>query len=245
MSDAAASGATASLELPFVLASGNPDKAREIAEILAVAFDVPLASWAVSVDGGGGEAVAFLVSAPGPVDLPRLAGPPDVEETGATLEENARIKATGLVAATGLWAVADDTGLEVDALGGAPGVRAARYAGEGATYADNVAKLLRELDAAGARDAGARTARFATVATACWPDGREVSARGVVEGVVATAPRGGSGFGYDPVFVPSEGDGRTFAEMSPAEKHALSHRGRAFRALAARLGGGHAVTGRA
>ena len=127
---------------------------------------------------------------------------------------------------------ADDTGLEVDALDGAPGVYAARYAGPDATYADNVAKLLRELE--GVYPA-LRTARFATVAIASWPDGREVVAQGVVEGVIAAAPAGEYGFGYDPVFVPVEGDGRTFAQMSAAEKHALSHRGRAFTALAAAL----------
>ncbi len=220
------------LPLPFVLATGNPDKAREISEVLAVVLDSPLASWALDVDG---DTYGFLVSPPEPIELPVLDRVPDVEETGATLEENARIKATGLVVATGYPSVADDTGLEVDALGGAPGVHAARYAGEDATYADNVAKLLRELDAAGAGSADARTARFATVALVRWPDGRELVIRGEVEGTIADAPRGERGFGYDPVFVPVEGDGRSFAEMRPDEKHALSHRGRAFRALADHL----------
>jgi XTP/dITP diphosphohydrolase len=127
-------------------------------------------------------------------------------------------------------AISDDTGLEVDALDGAPGVYSARYAGEGASYTDNVDKLL---DALGER--ADRSARFATVAMARWPDGREIAVRGEVEGEIARVARGRSGFGYDPVFVPTEGDGRTFAEMSPAEKHALSHRGRAFRALAEAL----------
>ena len=131
-----------------------------------------------------------------------------------------------------LLAFADDTGLEVDAIDGAPGVHAARYAGPDATYADNVAKLLRELE--GVYPA-LRTARFATVAMTCWPDGREVASRGEVEGVIAAAPAGEHGFGYDPVFVPTEGDGRTFAEMTGAEKHAVSHRGRAFAALAETL----------
>jgi XTP/dITP diphosphohydrolase len=128
-----------------------------------------------------------------------------------------------------LPALADDTGLLVDALDGRPGVRSARYAGEGATYADNEAKLLDEL-----RDvpAPARTARFVTVAIVRWPDGRELVASGRVDGTITTEVRGAGGFGYDPVFVPDEGDGRTFAEMSAAEKHACSHRGRAFRALA-------------
>ena len=132
--------------------------------------------------------------------------------------------------ATGEPSVADDTGLEVAALDGAPGVRSSRYAGPSATYADNCEKLLREL-AAG----DDRRGRFRTVALVRFPDGRELVAEGVVEGTIAREARGTAGFGYDPLFVPDEGDGRTFAEMAAAEKHALSHRGRAFRALAARL----------
>jgi XTP/dITP diphosphohydrolase len=188
----------------LVLATANPDKSSEIRAVLAAAgLDAEL--------------------------VPRPADVPEVDETGATLEDNARLKAVALCEATGLPAVADDTGLAVDALGGAPGVRSARYAGDGVTYADNVAKLLRELSAVAAPD---RTARFTTVALARWPDGREVAAIGDVEGVISVAPRGAGGFGYDPVFVPLEGDGRSFAEMSAAEKHAVSHRGRAFRTLA-------------
>jgi XTP/dITP diphosphohydrolase len=186
----------------LVLASANPDKAREIAAIL-----------------DGFELV------------PRPSHVPDVVEDGETLEDNARLKAVALVEATGEAAVADDTGLEVDALGGAPGVYSARYAGEGATYADNVTKLIGALE--GKAD---RRARFRTVALARFPDGREVVASGEVTGTITTEPRGDQGFGYDPLFVPDEGDGRTFAEMSPSEKHDLSHRGRAFRALAATLG---------
>jgi XTP/dITP diphosphohydrolase len=188
----------------LVLATANPDKAEEIrAVLLDAGVDVEL--------------------------LPRPGDVPDVDETGATLEDNARLKAVALCEATGLAAVADDTGLAVDALGGAPGVRSARYAGDDVTYADNVDKLLRELSGV---DAAGRTARFTTVALARWPDGREVAAIGEVEGVIAAAPQGGGGFGYDPVFVPSEGDGRTFAQMSAEEKHSVSHRGRAFRTLA-------------
>lgn len=185
----------------LVLASANPDKAAEIAAIL-VAHDL----------------------------VPRPTGVPDVDETGSTLVENARLKAVALVEATGDAAVADDTGLEVDALGGAPGVHSARYAGEGATYLDNVAKLVAALE--GRSD---RRARFRTVALARFPDGSEVVAEGVVAGTIAPVPRGDGGFGYDPVFVPEGGGGRTFAEMSPDEKHAISHRGRAFRALDALL----------
>jgi len=194
----------------LVLASANPDKAREIEALLAEATDVEL--------------------------LPRPPEVPDVVEDGSTLRDNARLKARALAAATGEPAVADDTGLEVDALGGAPGVWSARYSGEGATYESNVAKLLRELEAAGARGAD-RRARFRTVALVAWPDGAEVAAEGVVEGVIADRPRGTAGFGYDPVFVPlgPGTDGRTFAELSAAEKAAVSHRGRAFRALATHL----------
>ncbi len=216
--------------LPFVLATQNADKAREIVEIFVALADSPLIAY--SIDG-----IAFLVDGPDRIAasvaaLPVLTEPPDVEETGSTLEENARIKASALADALGLLALADDTGLEVDALQGAPGVHSARYAGEHASYTDNVVKLLHELEGI---YPSLRTARFATVAIARGPDGHEVVARGEVEGLVAAAPRGDRGFGYDPVFVPVEGDGRSFAEMTPEEKHAVSHRGRAFRALATAL----------
>ena len=222
------------LPLPLVLATRNVDKAREIVEILVEHRGLPIVAYAIDVND---VTIGFLLEDPEGVAaaaaaLPVLAAEPDVEETGATLDENARIKATALATALGLPTVADDTGLEVDALDGAPGVHAARYAGADATYADNVSKLLRELE--GVYPA-LRTARFATVAITCWPDGHEVAARGQVEGVIAAAPAGESGFGYDPVFVPVEGDGRTFAQMTAAEKHAVSHRGRAFVALAAAL----------
>ncbi|MGH9281666.1 MAG: RdgB/HAM1 family non-canonical purine NTP pyrophosphatase [Acidimicrobiales bacterium] len=187
--------------MELVVASANPDKVAEVAAVL------------------GGVRL-----------LPRPASVPDVEETGRTLEENARLKAQAIAAATGRPAVADDTGLEVQALNGAPGVYAARYAGPGATYADNVAALLGALE--GVED---RTARFRTVALVRFPDGRELVAEGVVAGVIAREAQGEGGFGYDPIFVPEGGDGRTFAQMAPAEKHAVSHRGRAFRALAALL----------
>jgi XTP/dITP diphosphohydrolase len=189
----------------IVLATANPDKAREIREALA-GHDVE------------------LLARPGDV--------PDVDETGETLLDNARLKAVALVDATGRPALADDTGLEVDALGGAPGVFSARYAGEDATYADNCRKLLGALSGVIGTD---RTARFATVVVLRYPDGRELDARGEVRGTITETPRGANGFGYDPVFVPDEGDGRTFAEMSSDEKHAVSHRGRALRALAAQL----------
>ncbi len=222
------------MKFPFVLATANPHKAREICEVLTDAWDHPLAAWALEV---GDATVAFLVSTPdgiadAVIGVRELSVAPDVEETGATLEANARIKAVGLAGAYGIDAIADDTGLEVDALGGAPGVRSARYSGEDANPARNVEKLLHEL--AGVEPAR-RAARFVTVALARFTAGDELVVRGEVEGTITVSPRGTSGFGYDPVFQPREGDGRTFAEMSAEEKHALSHRGRAFRALAAAL----------
>lgn len=163
--------------------------------------------------------------------LPRPDEVPDVVEDADSLAGNAELKCAALAAATGLPAVADDTGLEVDALGGAPGVHSARYAGEPADDSANVARLLAELEAAGASAPAMRSARFRTVAVVGWPDGRRLAAEGTVEGVIASAPRGANGFGYDPVFEPVGGEGRTFAEMETGEKHALSHRGRAFTAL--------------
>ena len=197
--------------LRMVLATANPDKAAEIVAIMTEA---------------AGDRIEFVA---------RPEGVPDVDETGETLEENARLKAVALLEATGLPAVADDTGLEVDALDGAPGVRSSRFAGEDATYEDNVKKLLYELDALGAHGAAARRARFRTVAIACFPGGREVVAHGVVEGAIAEARRGAGGFGYDPVFVVDGGGDRTYAEMTAADKNTRSHRARAFRALAVGL----------
>jgi XTP/dITP diphosphohydrolase len=191
-----------------VVASANPDKVKEIVAVLSEALAVEL--------------------------VPRPEQVPEVVEDGETLVDNARLKARALMEATGTAAVSDDTGLEVDALGGAPGVYAARYAGEDASYADNVAKLLREL--AALDDAGGdRRARFKSIAFVAFPDGSEVWAEGVLEGTIAPAARGENGFGYDPLFEPDGGGGRTFAEMSAVEKDAMSHRGRAFRALAQRL----------
>jgi XTP/dITP diphosphohydrolase len=159
-----------------------------------------------------------------------VASDPAVAETGSTFEENALLKARAVAASAAEVAIADDSGIEIDALGGAPGVRSARWADEG----DWIPRVLREL--AGVPEAG-RGCRYVCAAAAVWPDPhtREFVVRGVVEGRVAEAPRGTGGFGYDPIMVPTEGDGRTFAEMSDAEKHALSHRGRAFRRLAPHL----------
>jgi XTP/dITP diphosphohydrolase len=197
--------------LEIVLATANPDKAAEITTILG--------------------------SVPRVVLRPRPLSVPDIEETGDTLLDNARLKAFTLVEATGMAAVADDTGLEVDTLGGAPGVYSARFSGDHATYADNVKKLLVELDRHHADTPGRRRARFRCVAFVGFPDTSEVWAEGEVFGTIAMAAVGDGGFGYDPVFAPDGCGGRTFAQMTPDEKHALSHRGRAFRALADRLRG--------
>jgi len=190
----------------LVLTTANPDKAAELKAVLEEELDD----------------LIDLVARPQGVGA--------VEETGESLEENARLKAVALVAATGEAAVADDTGLEVAVLGGAPGTWSARFAGEDATYADNVAKLLAVLE--GELD---REARFRTVVVCRFPDGTEIMGEGVVEGEITLVPRGLGGFGYDPVFVPEGGGGRTFAEMSPSDKHELSHRGRALRSFAALL----------
>lgn len=151
-----------------------------------------------------------------------------VEETGSTFEENALIKARALVVLLGQPTVADDSGIEIDHLGGRPGIHSARWTHE----ADWIPRVLRELD--GVPEAR-RTCRYVAAAAAVWPDGREVLVRGTVEGVVASAARGDGGFGYDPIVVPVDGDGRTFAEMTADEKHAISHRSRAFTALRALL----------
>lgn len=199
--------------MQLVLASANPDKAAEIAAIL-------------------GEV-------PGLVLMDRPPSIPDVIEDGDTLVENARLKAQAIMQATGKAAVADDTGLEVDALDGAPGVYSARFAGEQATYGDNVDKLLGELRRVGADSPHRRQATFRTVALVAFPDGTECWADGSVTGAIADSPLGDGGFGYDPVFAPTGFAGRTFAQMSAEEKHRISHRGRAFRSLAARLADGY------
>ena len=159
--------------------------------------------------------------------IPRPKEVPEVIEDGQTLEDNARLKAQAILKATGLPSLSDDTGLSVDVLGGEPGVRSARYSGEEATYQDNVDKLLHNLKGVSAR---LRTARFQTVAMICYPDGSEIIATGVVEGTISESRKGSGGFGYDPVFIPYEGNGLTFAEMGE-EKHLISHRGRALRNL--------------
>ena len=155
---------------------------------------------------------------------------PEVEETGTTFKENAFLKAHAIAKATGLPAIADDTGLEVDALGGAPGIFSARYAGENCTYEDNVKKLLRELsDVADDR----RTARFKTVAVYVHKE-TELSAEGVVEGVITEKEEGVGGFGYDPVFSVLDMK-KTYAQLADEEKNRVSHRGKAIRSLIEKL----------
>ena len=188
----------------LVVASANPDKVAEIAVVL--------------------EKLAVLI--------PRPEGMPEVVEDGENLEDNARLKAVAVCEFSGKPSVADDTGLEIDALEGAPGVYSARFAGPDATYHQNVEKVLHDLDGI---QIGQRTARFKTVAIVRYPDGRELIAKGTVEGCIALNPSGQEGFGYDPIFVPVEGDGSTFAQMGE-EKHRFSHRGRAFRNLGYMLG---------
>jgi len=195
-------GVAAGGRLTLVCATANAGKVAELRSIL-------------------GEVVELL---------PRPADVPEVVEDSGTLLGNARLKATAIAAAAGAAAIADDTGLEVSALGGLPGVESATFAGAGAGDIENRQKLLAELD--GVPD---RRAWFRTVAMVVWPGGDEVFAEGVCDGEIADAERGTQGFGYDSVFVPAGGDGRSFAEMTADEKHELSHRGKAFRALVGAL----------
>jgi XTP/dITP diphosphohydrolase len=187
------------MALQLVCASANPGKVAEIEQLMPQGVSL----------------------------LPRPTAVPDVVEDASTLVGNARLKARAIVEATQCPALADDTGLFVDALHGLPGVRTARYAGEEATDADNKSKLLAALE-----NASERTCRFITAVVVLWPNGDEVVVEGVCEGSIAFAETGTSGFGFDALFIPAEGDGRTFAEMNALEKNAISHRGRAFVELA-------------
>ena len=183
------------LHTPVVVASQNPDKIAEIEEVLG--------------DLGITIARGYMW--------------PEVDETEPTFAGNALLKARAVSASTGLPAIGDDTGLEVDALDGEPGVMTARYAGPNATYAENVAKLLTEL--AGSDD---RSARFRTAVALVTPDGQEIVVEAALEGEIGTERLGEGGFGYDPVFLVA---GRSLAQMDPGEKHTISHRGQALRAL--------------
>jgi len=191
--------------LTFVLATANAHKANEMRAVLAeVGIDV----------------------------VARPASVPDIAETSDTLEGNALLKAHAICAAIGQPAIADDTGLFVEALGGAPGVHSARYAGPSAIDADNVRKLLSELSEV---DRAVRVAQFRTVIAVAYPDGSALSVEGSLDGWIVDEPRGERGFGYDPVFASAELGGRTLAEVTADEKNAVSHRARALAALAARL----------
>ena len=197
--------------MPFpariAIATQNPHKLRELARICR---DWPV-EWLT------------VRNHPGPW--------PDVEEPHDTYLENALEKARAVSAALGVPAVADDSGIEVDGLDGAPGPRSARYAGEDATDQENLEALL---VAVARLFPEQRTARYRCVAAIAWPDGREIHAEGVCEGILTGDPRGSGGFGYDPAFVP-QGQTRTMAELSDREKDGISHRGKAFRALAGLL----------
>jgi len=192
----------------LLIATRNPGKVREI---LRICGDWPVA-WLTHED----------------------ADWPEVEETETTYVDIAVLKARAAAEATGEAALADDSGIEVDALGGAPGTRSARFAGPDATDDANLRALLR---AVAGVPAGGRTARYRAVAVIVRPDGTVTWAEGTCEGWLETAPRGSGGFGYDPIFVPGGWD-RTMAELSPEEKDRISHRGRALRALGERLAGG-------
>ncbi|MBU3689166.1 MAG: non-canonical purine NTP pyrophosphatase [Acidimicrobiales bacterium mtb01] len=198
--------------LRLVCASANPDKVAEIERLLAGSVEL----------------------------IPRPSDVPDVDENTDTLVGNARLKARAICDATGCAAVADDTGLFVDALPGELGVHTARYASDRPEHASdpygaNRNKILERLRAVGARAESERRAHFLTVVMVVWPDGRELIAEGRCDGVIAPSEQGRRGFGFDPLFAPIDGDGRTFAEMTDDEKNALSHRGRAFANLVAAL----------
>ena len=190
------------------LATKNPGKIREILRICS--------AWPVEWETADGK------------------GWPDVEETGATYGENAALKARAVAEFLGIPAVADDSGIEVDALEGGPGVHSARYAGEHPSDRENLDLLLRRLADVPEE---ARTARYRCVALCAWPNGTQAQAEAVCEGRITLEPRGSGGFGYDPAFVP-DGHTRTMAELAPGEKDAISHRGKALRALGDLLRGG-------
>jgi XTP/dITP diphosphohydrolase len=197
------------LPLELVVATRNDHKIREILEICA--------DWPVRWDLGRPLEAAH-----------RVVEWPEVPETGDTYEENALLKAGTVAGVVSVAAIADDSGIEVDALGGGPGPRSARFAGEDSTDEENLHLLIERVRAVPDEE---RTARYVCVAACAWPDGDAVWVRASCEGRLITEPRGTGGFGYDPMFVPKEGDGRTMSELAPGEKHAISHRGRAFRGL--------------
>jgi XTP/dITP diphosphohydrolase len=189
-----------------VIASTNPGKIAEVRQIMA------------------GLPIVLLTS-------DDVGGWPEIEETGDTYLANALLKARAVAAVTGRAALADDSGIEVDALDGAPGVRSARFSGERASDEDNNAKLIESLDGVPSERRGAR---YRCVAVLVTPDGEEIAGIGSCEGQIGFEPRGTGGFGYDPWFIPERGS-RTMAELTAEEKHAISHRGKALRGLADKL----------
>lgn len=189
--------------MQFVIATGNPRKLIELERILN-----PLGIRAVS-----SKALGIALE--------------EVEETGVTFEENAYLKAKAACEQTGLPAIADDSGLCVDALNGAPGVYSARYAGEHATDRQRYEKLLKEMEGI-----SNRSARFVSAVCCVWPDGEALTVRGECPGTIGTAPLGDGGFGYDPVFMVGE---QSYSQMTDAQKDAVSHRGKALKALQAAL----------
>ena len=197
-----------------VVATGNAHKLVEIEDILGRAL----------------PGVRFVA-------LGQLGDFEDPEENGATFAENALIKARAAVQETGLTAVADDSGLVVDALGGEPGVFSARYAGVHGDDAANNAKLLDRLVGVSEGD---RAARFMSVVALVYPDGRELTGTGACEGAIGFEGRGDHGFGYDPLFLPDDTPGKTMAELEPEEKNAISHRFHALVDLCGKLGDGDA-----
>ncbi|HPU85322.1 MAG TPA: RdgB/HAM1 family non-canonical purine NTP pyrophosphatase [Candidatus Latescibacteria bacterium] len=170
-----------------------------------------------------------------------IGSPPIIEETGTTFQDNALLKARGIAKWSGFAALGEDSGLEVDALAGDPGVRSARFAGEHASDKENIALLLRRLEGIPRAE---RTARFICVVALVWTDGTEVVAKGTCEGHIAEEPAGTSGFGYDPLFIP-EGQVATFAELGETFKNTVSHRARALRGLRPWLEGRIRYAGRA
>lgn len=184
----------------LLIATHNPGKAREIADLLAPLNIVTVSAAALAL--------------------------PEPEETGATFTENAILKAQAAATASGMPALADDSGLSVAALDGAPGIYSARWAGPGKDFGKAMERVWTEL-----KDKNDHSAAFICVLSLAWPDGRTESFEGKVEGTIIWPPRGANGFGYDPIFVP-EGYDMTFGEMQPNEKEGISHRARAFKKLA-------------
>ncbi|MBT94612.1 MAG: non-canonical purine NTP pyrophosphatase, RdgB/HAM1 family [Acidimicrobiaceae bacterium] len=190
--------------MKLVSATANPHKYKEMVQILSGKVEL----------------------------LPRPSVIPEIVEDAPDLQGNALLKAKAIMRATGMPAIADDTGLEVEFLDDRPGVHSARYAGMDAEPSDNIEKLLKELSEVPLEKRGAR---FRTVIVVLWPDEKLITSEGIVTGRIALAPSGHLGFGYDPIFLPCEMEGKTFGEISDSKKNTISHRGRALNAIASML----------